>query len=69
MAYTGLLLFLAIRAQERGQRVWQTSVREDTLFYAEAKTSGTPGQLPTLPATVPQSESYPPAPAPGAFQV
>ncbi|KAH9007148.1 hypothetical protein EDB86DRAFT_3069807 [Lactarius hatsudake] len=67
MGYTGVLLFLAIRAQERGHRVWKMSVREDTVLFEEAKSAGTPAQVPTVPASLPQS--YPPAPTHGSIQV
>ncbi|KAI9466694.1 hypothetical protein BJY52DRAFT_9129 [Lactarius psammicola] len=69
MTYTGVLLFLAIRAQERGQRVWKMSVREDAIFYSEAKFGGSPAQVPTVPASLPQSYPPAPAPAPGSIQV
>jgi len=65
MAYTVLLLVLAIRAQGRGNNVWTASVRDDALFYnPEAKSGGTPAQVPTIPASLPQT--YPPAPAPAS---
>ena len=74
MAYTGVLLFLGIRAQERGNNVWSASVREDAIFYpSEAKSGGTLAQMNTMPTSHPQT--YPPAPAPasvptpGAIQV
>ena len=74
MAYTGVLLFLGIRAQERGNNVWAVSVREEAIFYpSEAKSGGTLAQMHTMPASLPQT--YPPAPAPtslptpGAVQV
>lgn len=62
MAYTTLLLVLAIRAQGRGNNVWTMSVREDAIFYPEAKSGGTPAQVSTIPASLPLT--YPPAPAP-----
>ena len=64
MAYTTLLLVLAIRAQGRGNNVWTMSVREDAIFYSEAKSGGTPAQVSTTPASLPQT--YPPAPAPAS---
>ncbi|KAI9463671.1 hypothetical protein BJY52DRAFT_1184675 [Lactarius psammicola] len=67
MAYIGVLLFLAVRAQGRGRPVWKTSVREVVVFYPGAKPAGTPAEVPTIPASLPQS--YPPAPAPGSVQV
>ncbi|KAF8271723.1 hypothetical protein EI94DRAFT_1796839 [Lactarius quietus] len=73
MVYTAILLFLGIRAQGRGNNVWTVSVREEAIFYPEAKSGGTPAQMQTMPTTVPQA--YPPAPAsvpvptPGAIQV
>ena len=69
MAYTGMLLFLAIRAQGRGNNVWEMSVRDDAIFYPEAKSGGSPAQVSAMPASLPQT--YPPAPAPthGAIQV
>ncbi|KAH8999436.1 hypothetical protein EDB92DRAFT_1834129 [Lactarius akahatsu] len=67
MGYTGVLLFLAIRAQERGHRVWKMSVREDTVLFEEAKSAGTPAQVPAIPASLPQS--YPPVPTHGSVQV
>lgn len=69
MAYTGVLLFLAIRSQERGYSVWKTSVREDAAFYPEAKSAGTPAQVSTIPASLPQTYPPAPAPAPGSGQV
>jgi hypothetical protein len=68
MVYTGILLFVAIRAQGQGQNVWTRSARDDALFYpAEAKSGGSPAQVPTIPASFPQTypQTYPPAPAPG----
>jgi len=70
MAYTGILLVVAIRAQGRGlQNVWSMSVREDAIFYPEAKSGETPVQVHTIPASLPQTYPPAPAPAPGAIQV
>ena len=69
MVYTGILLFLAIRAQGRGHNVWTAAVREDAIFYPEAKSGGSPAQVPTVPASLPQTYPPAPAPAPGALQV
>jgi hypothetical protein len=65
MVYTGVLLFLAIRAQGRGHNVWTASVREEAIFYPEAKSGGTPAQMHTMSTSVPQT--YPPAPAPASL--
>jgi hypothetical protein len=65
MVYTGILLFLGIRAQERGNNVWTVSVREDAIFYpgAGAKSGGTPAQMHTMSPSVPQvPQAYPLAP-------
>jgi len=62
MAYTGVLLFLAIRAQERGNSVWAVSVRDEAIFHSEPKSGGTLAQMHTMPTTVPQT--YPPGPPP-----
>ncbi|KAF8271722.1 hypothetical protein EI94DRAFT_1796838 [Lactarius quietus] len=73
LVYTGVLLFLGIRAQGRGHKVWTASVREEAIFYPEAKSGGSPGQMHTMPTSAPQT--YPPVPAPaslpspGAIQV
>lgn len=68
MVYTGVLLFLAVRAQERGNNVWSVSVRDEAIFYSEPKSGGTVAQMHTMPTSVPQAypppEAYPPAPAP-----
>lgn len=68
MVYTAVLLFLGIRAQERGSPVWTVSVRDEAIFYtAEAKSGGTLAQMNTMPTSVPQT--YPPAPAPAPLAV
>ena len=69
MIYTGILLFLAIRAQNRSHNVWQKSVREEAIFHPEAKSGGTPAQVPTITASLPQTYPPAPAPTPGAIQV
>jgi len=73
MIYTGVLLFLGIRAQGRGNDVWMASVREDAIFYPEAKSGGTPAQMHTMPTSVHQTYPPPPAPSsvptPGSVQV
>jgi len=67
MVYTSILLFLGIRAQGRGNNVWTVSVREEAIFYPEAKSGGTPAQMQTMPTSVPQA--YPPAPPPASVPV
>jgi len=67
MVYTAILLFLGIRAQGRGNNVWTVSVREEAIFYPEAKSGGTPAQMQTMPTSVPQA--YPPAPPPASVPV
>jgi hypothetical protein len=67
MVYIGALLFLAIRAQGRGNNVWKASVRDEAIFYSEAKSGGTLAQMHTMPTSV--SQAYPPAPAPAPHSV
>ena len=74
MIYTGVLLFLGIRAQGRGNNVWTGSVREEAIFYPGAKSGGTPAQMHTMAApSVPQAYPLAPNPAsvptPGAVHV
>lgn len=58
MLYTVLLLVLALRAQSRGHNVWQTSVRDGTLFYPDEKpVGGAPPMAVPQPAVY---QSYPP---------
>ena len=70
-AYVGTLIFLAIRAQQRGHNVWSMSVREGAVLYPEAKSGGISAQMPTMPASLPQTypQAYPPVPAPSPAPV
>ena len=56
MFYTIILLVLALRAQSQGHNVWQTGVRDGTLFYPSEK-GGAPPMSAPQPAVY---QSYPP---------
>jgi len=53
-----MLLVLALRAQSQGHNVWQTGVRDGTLFHPNEKfVGGTPQAVAPQPAVY---QSYPP---------
>jgi len=57
MAYTIMLLVLAIRAHERGNPAWTTGVRDGVLFYSSRKAVGGAGQVQAAPGTIPLSHA------------
>jgi len=67
MSYTVTLLVLALRAQSQGHNVWQTSVRDGTLFYPSENVVGGAPQVvqpvvyqPYAPPTLAQQYYTPP---------
>ncbi|KAI0285092.1 hypothetical protein BGY98DRAFT_947091 [Russula aff. rugulosa BPL654] len=61
MSYSVTLLFLAIRAQDRGNSAWTTGVRDGVLFYSLPSRSSTKGAAQVL-AAPPTISFSPPAP-------
>jgi hypothetical protein len=59
MAYTIVLLVLAIRAHQRGNSAWTTSVRDGVLFYPSKMATGGAAQVYATPVTIPLSPSRP----------
>jgi len=59
MAYTITLLVLAIRAHQRGNSAWTTSVRDGVLFYPSKTAMGGAAQVQAVPVTIPLSPPQP----------
>jgi len=66
MAYTVMLLILAIRAHERGNPPWTAGVRDGVLFYPSRKAMGGAAQIQTIPAGIPLSHPSPQQPIPSS---
>ena len=69
MSYTVALLVLALRAQNQGHNIWQTGVRDGTLFYPSENVVGGAPQVaqPVVYQSYAQ-QYYTPPPAQAAQQ-
>jgi len=62
LAYSITLLVLAIRAHQRGNPAWTTSVRDGVLFYPSKTATGGAAQVYAAPAAYPLSQPQPQGP-------